>query len=287
MRSGASMSAVLIALAQTAVRDRDVEGNVDRHVRSVAAAAAAGARLVVFPELSLTGYLPAAVAAEPALSLALDDPRLLPLREECRSRSITAVVGAPTAHDDGHGGGHRLSALVIDEQGAVGVYDKRNLFEQERAVFAAGHGAHVLELEGRRLALGVCFDLSDEAQAAEAGAADAWLLGVLLSPGGYGSDVDRAVEVARRHRVPVVLVNHAGPTGGWTAAGGSGSWWPGGESVLAGPRAGVWLIDLDDPSRLVQVAVEPEDGVPDASGTVRRSTARPWSRCSTTRGTEP
>ncbi|GAA4975449.1 hypothetical protein GCM10023225_15660 [Kineococcus glutinatus] len=204
---------------------------------------------MVFPELSLTGYLPAAVAADPALSVALDDSRLRPLREECRSRSVTAVVGAPTVR----GGEHHLSALVIDGQGAVGVYDKRNLFEHEHAVFTAGHGAHVLDLEGRRLALGICFDLSDEAQAAEAGTADAWLLGVLLSQGGYRSDADRAAEVARRHRVPVVLVNHAGSTGGWTAAGGSGSWWPGGGSVVAGPRAGVWLIDLDDPEVLRQV----------------------------------
>ncbi|WP_432544327.1 carbon-nitrogen hydrolase family protein [Kineococcus sp. SYSU DK002] len=240
---------MLIALAQTVSRDLDVEANVDRHVRAVATAAAAGARVVLFPELSLTGYLPAAVAGDASLVLTPADPRLLPLREECRRRAVTAVVGAPTACDRER----HLSAVVVDGRGAVGLYDKRNLFGAERAAFTPGRGAHVLDVDGRRLALGVCADLGDDAQAVEAGGADAWLLGVLLSPQGYRADADRAAEVARRYRVPVVLANHAGPTGGWAGAGGSGSWWPGGEAVVAGPGPGVFLVDLDDPSPVLQV----------------------------------
>ncbi|WP_432570713.1 carbon-nitrogen hydrolase family protein [Kineococcus sp. SYSU DK005] len=237
---------MLIALAQSAAVDGDVPANVEQHVRAVSAAAAAGARLVLFPELSLTGYVPGDIARDGALTLEVDDPRLLGLRQQCRQRSITAVLGAPTTR----AGRRRLSALVLDEGGGVSVYDKRTLFEHEITVFSPGRDARVLEVDGRRLALGVCADLGSDVQAAEAGGADAWLLGVLLSPGGYGADAERAAQVARRHGVPVVLANHAGPTGGWVGAGGSGVWCSTGEAVTADARPGVWLVDLDEPSAL-------------------------------------
>ena len=240
---------MLIAVTQGAAADGDVPANVEQHVRAVSAAAAAGARLVLFPELSLTGYVLDDIGRDAALTLEADDPRLLPLRRQCRQRSITAVVGAPTTR----AGRRRLSALVLDEDGGVSVYDKRTLFEHEHTVFTPGRDARVLEVDGRRLALGVCADLGSDVQAAEAGGADAWLLGVLLSPGGYGADAERAAHVAERHRVPVVLANHAGPTGGWVGAGRSGAWRPAGEAVTADAQPGVWLLDLDEPGVLRQV----------------------------------
>jgi predicted amidohydrolase len=45
-----------IAVAQTCPVEGDVQANVEQHLRLAEAAAAEGARIVVFPELSLTGY---------------------------------------------------------------------------------------------------------------------------------------------------------------------------------------------------------------------------------------
>lgn len=236
---------MLIALCQISTADGDVKANIERHVRAVGEAAAAGARLALFPELSLTGYILNDIARNPALTVNPDDSRLSPLRRECRRRSVTAVIGAPTRRSSRA----HLSALVIGEDGEVSVYDKRNLFEAEGAVFTAGRADRVIKIDGRRLALGICADLSDDAQATEAGGADAWLLGVLLSVKGYRGDADRAAEVARRHQIPVVLANHGGSTGGWIGAGRSGMWAAQSEPVLADPGTGVWLIDLDAPAR--------------------------------------
>ncbi len=241
---------MLLALAQIASAAAEVRVNVEHHVRAVASASAAGARLVLFPELSLTGYELDAIAADSALALSVDDDRLLPLRRECRRQAVTAVVGAPTFR----AGCLHLSALVVDEAGDVSAYDKRHLFGRESELFTPGRTERVLSIDGLRIALGICFDLSDETQVMAAAQADAWLLGMLLSPGGYQADAERAADVARRHGIAVAMANHAAPTGGWVGAGRSGLWCPEEEPVTAGTGPGVWLVDLNEPATCKQVA---------------------------------
>lgn len=68
-----------VAVAQPLTRSLDVAGNAERHAAVVRAA---GARVVVFPELSLTGYEPAAAPVDPA------DPRLAPLRAADRKSVV-------------------------------------------------------------------------------------------------------------------------------------------------------------------------------------------------------
>lgn len=65
-----------LAAAQTAPIRGDVEANLRQHAHLVRAAAEQGAEILVFPELSLTGY-ELNLAAE--LAFAEDDARLAPL----------------------------------------------------------------------------------------------------------------------------------------------------------------------------------------------------------------
>src|SRR5215211_6817431 len=84
-----------IAAAQVASVRGDIAGNVATHAAALAAAAKHGVSVLVFPELSLTGYEPD-LAAE--LALTAEDVRLAPLRALARQHGIEAVVGAPR-HD--------------------------------------------------------------------------------------------------------------------------------------------------------------------------------------------
>ena len=65
------------------------QSNLDQQLAHAEAAAADGRQLVLFPELSLTGYFLKDQVAE--LAIELDDPRLHPLRE--LSQSITIAIG--------------------------------------------------------------------------------------------------------------------------------------------------------------------------------------------------
>src|SRR5256885_15548828 len=79
---------LLLAVAQPECVPYDVAANALAHAEIVGRA---GARVVVFPELSLTGY---ELDAPP---LAADDPRLAPLVEACRETGSLALAGAPVS----------------------------------------------------------------------------------------------------------------------------------------------------------------------------------------------
>ena len=68
------------------------------HVELAETAANHGARFIVFPELSLTGYEPN-LARE--LALKATDPKLKPLRKVAEEGVLTIVAGAPMLSDVG------------------------------------------------------------------------------------------------------------------------------------------------------------------------------------------
>ena len=123
----------------------DVAVNGEAHAEVVRAAAA---RVVVFPELSLTGYeLDAPVVAA-------DDSRLAPIIEACSQTESIAFVGAPVASDDGD----HIAMIVVDGNGATVAYRKMWLSEAEALRFRPGDRPAVVAVDGWRLGLAICKD---------------------------------------------------------------------------------------------------------------------------------
>lgn len=86
------MSAPVFAAAQCAVRAGDISANLKLHMEFMQHARKEGVGLLLFPELSLTGYEP--TLAE-ALAQDIDSPLLSPLRDLALEASMTTVVGLP------------------------------------------------------------------------------------------------------------------------------------------------------------------------------------------------
>ncbi len=78
-----------IAIAQCAPALGAVKRNVEMHREWIAKATVGGAKVVVFPELSLTGYYLKDLAAD--VACATDDPMLAPIAEA--SRDVDVVAG--------------------------------------------------------------------------------------------------------------------------------------------------------------------------------------------------
>src|SRR5262249_17340748 len=87
-----------LAAAQTIPRRGDVEANLERHLALVRLAAEQGARLVVFPELSLTGY---ELDLANELAFSERDARLTPLVDAASAYQVILIVGAPVRIDAG------------------------------------------------------------------------------------------------------------------------------------------------------------------------------------------
>ena len=138
-----------IALAQIAPRLGALDANLATHLDRLAEAHDAGADLVVFPELGLTGYQLQDLAAEVAMRI--DDPRLA--RLATATRGLSAVVSFVEESGD-----HRLFiAVALIEDGEIQHVHRKlflptyGLFD-ERRFFAPGD---VLRSVPSRLGMGV------------------------------------------------------------------------------------------------------------------------------------
>jgi predicted amidohydrolase len=213
-----------VAAVQLTSVPGDIDANAAEHARLIGEAKA---DVVVFPELSLTGYELDAIDRDPSLTLTQDDPRWGGLVRACWEAGATAIVGAPVAAGDGR----RLAAVVLDRNGVKEVYAKRHVHDTEVHVFTPGDRDVVIEVGGTKLALGICFDSAhpEHAQAGRDAGADAYLVGAMFVDGEEEELAARMAERARTLGIWVVLAQHAGPTGAGTACGGSGIWAPDGE----------------------------------------------------------
>jgi predicted amidohydrolase len=221
-----------VAVAQPTCVALDVAANATAHAALVTAA---GARVVVFPELSLTGY------ELDAAALAADDERLAPIVAACAASRTIAFAGAPVAADDR---ARSIAVLAIDGAGARIAYRKMWLGAEEVAAgFAPGPSPAVVSVDGWRIGLAVCKDTGvvEHAAATAALGIDAYAAGVVHRDTDAHVNGERAQLTARTHGVWVAMASCAGPTGGDHArtAGRSGVWDPSGALVaVAGPAPG-------------------------------------------------
>lgn len=220
-----------IAVAQPLCVPYDVARNARTHAATIHEACA---RVVVFPELSLTGY----ELDSPAITVA--DQGLGPIIEACAATGSVALVGAPV---QGEAGRSHIAMLAVDGSAATVVDCKVWLGGSEASVFSPGNGPAVLHVDGWRLGLAICRDTSVPQHASDTAALgiDAYVAGVLESAEDVAVPGERARRVAADHHVWVALASFAGSTGGGytQAAGHSGIWTSAGAVVSqAGPETG-------------------------------------------------
>ena len=150
------MQPLRIALAQIAPRLGMLDENLERHRALLAEGRAAGAGLIAFPELGLTGYLLQDLAAEVAMRA--DDPRLAGLAAE--TAGMSAVVSFVEESAD-----HRLfiAAALLEDGRLRHVHRKLylptyGLFD-ERRFFAPGDALRAVPSRlGVGIGLAVCED---------------------------------------------------------------------------------------------------------------------------------
>ena len=190
-----------VAVAQTEILVGDVVGNATGQAEVVRAA---GARLVVLPELSLTGY------DVEAASLDLADPALDVLVRACREVGSVALVGAPISED----GGDFIATLRVDQDGVPVAARKVWVHGAEHDRFRGGPEAAVIDVDGWTVGLAICFDTNVQrhtAQLARRGV-DLYVAGVLDGPGQEDERVARTFLTARALRAPVAISHYRGAT---------------------------------------------------------------------------
>lgn len=233
------MTPLIIAAAQSISIAGDLAANIVWHQRFMHVAAEQGVQLLVFPELSLTGY-ERGLAAE--LAIAPHAEVLQPLRDFAREVGVTTVVGMPIRLSQDSP--VLIGALVLGVDGSLGIYSKQHLHAGEEVAFAPGTGGSTLTMGADTVALAVCADFSHASHAAAAAqqGADLYAAGVLITENGYAPDIVLLQGYASAHSMAVLMANHGGATGGWESAGRSAIWASDGSLIAAAPGTGNLLV---------------------------------------------
>jgi predicted amidohydrolase len=233
------MTPLTIAAAQSISVAGDLAANIAGHQRFMQVAAEQGVQLLVFPELSLTGYergLAAELAIVPGAEV------LQSLRDFAREVGVTTVVGMPIRLSEDSP--VLIGALVLGADGSLGIYSKQHLHAGEEVAFAPGTGGSPLSIGTDTVALAVCADFSHASHAAAAAqqGADVYAAAVLITENGYAPDTAILQGYARNHSMVVLMANHGGATGGWESAGRSAIWASDGSLISVAPGTGNLMV---------------------------------------------
>ena len=216
-----------VALLQIDTTPGDLAGNAGRIIDGVARAQALDAELVVSTELALMGYLPR------DLLLSADFVRHA---SESLAGIAAATAGGPAllvgvaTPNDADIGRPLFNSAVLIEEGRVGrafhktLLPTYDVFDEDR-YFEPATGAQILDWHGRRLGVSICEDVwndrnfwqrrryqRDPIEALAAAGAEA-ILNLSASPFWVGKQLlrqDMLSHMARRHGLPLVIVNQVG-----------------------------------------------------------------------------
>lgn len=203
----------MIILAQMGVTDGQVEQNVRPHINAMHAAVSRGAKLIIFPELSLHGYV---LESATTLSRSMETKdAIYELHRLAQDLKLITVVGA-FIQDDGQ---CHISSVILGESSGIRFYHKQYLHKGEDQYVSAGSANAVLNLNGLKIGLGICADFTEPAffQSYRKDNIDLILLSVLISANGYEKDI----ETLKRESMltSIAFVNFIGKSGDWDCCG--------------------------------------------------------------------
>jgi 5-aminopentanamidase len=231
---------VLLALMQANSTVMDIGQNCSAIDEAAREAAAAGAGVLLTPELFPVGYAPLRVRTE------LDPDTLPGIREHlagiARRNGIALVYSLPVVA----AGQWHISATLVSSQGEELLsYSKVHLFgpEERKAFSPAQEAPAVVLLDGIRTSLAICYDVEfpETARAAAARGAELLLVPTALAHG--FEEVPRILLRARalESQLTVAYANHCGAEEACEFLGGSVVAAPDG-SLLAAAGSGTELL---------------------------------------------
>jgi NAD+ synthase (glutamine-hydrolysing) len=201
-----------VALAQINATVGDIAGNEAKVREYLARAREAGAQLVLFPELVISGYPPEDLLLKEHF---LADARAAVDRIAADAQGIVAVVGFPERAEDAY------NAAAICADGALrAIYRKVNLpnygvFDELR-YFQRGPGGASIEIDGVKVGMTICEDIwvPGPPMLDEALAGARVVINISASPYQAGKGVEREQMIAQRARDNLAAVAFCALVGG-------------------------------------------------------------------------
>ncbi len=218
---------MILAAAQTKPTRGHIDANLLDHYRLIDLAAQNAAQLIVFPELSITGY-----ERENARNLAFkkDDYRLDHLKKLASENNIIIVAGAPILIEDEM----FIGEFVIAPDNSVSIYTKQFLHEGEDDFFQSSFNYNpMITIEDQKISFAICADIDNPLHPENASKkeTDIYIASIFFSPNGIPNAYRDLQSYAEKHKMNVLMSNFSGESWGYPSAGQSAFWNNKGELV--------------------------------------------------------
>ena len=219
-----------VAIAQLNYTIGDFDGNAEKIIHQINKAKLDGADLVVFSELSVTGYYPHDLLEKKEFILKAE-VTVLKIAESCIG--IAAIVGAPKINESELGKQLYNSAFFLADGEIKSVHNKTllptyDIFDEYRH-FEPNSKFEIVEFKGEKIAITICEDLWDELPTANEFGKDKlyqtspmeqlskfnpdFVVNISASPFSYNQEGWRKnvlINKAKNYKVPIFYVNQIG-----------------------------------------------------------------------------
>jgi NAD+ synthase (glutamine-hydrolysing) len=219
-----------VALAQLNYIIGDFEGNSAKIVDYINKAKNEGADLVVFSELSVTGYYPHDLLEKKEFIQKAENA-VVKIAEHCVG--IAAIVGAPRINENTRGKQLYNSAFFLNEGKIQHIQNKTllptyDIFDEYRH-FEPNREFKIVKFNGEKIAITICEDLWDELPTANEFGKDKlyqispmeelsklnpdFVVNISASPFSYNQEEWRKnvlINKAKKYKIPILYINQLG-----------------------------------------------------------------------------
>ena len=219
-----------VAFAQLNYTIGNFEGNSAKIIANIGKAKNEGADLVIFSELSVTGYYPHDLLEKKEFIKKAENA-VLKIAENCIG--IAAIIGSPRINENSRGKKLYNSAFFINEGKIQHIQNKTllptyDIFDEYRH-FEPNRDFNIVEFKGEKIAITICEDLWDELPTANEFGKDKlyqispmeelskfepdFVVNISASPFSYNQEEWRKnvlINKAKKFRIPVFYNNQVG-----------------------------------------------------------------------------
>lgn len=231
-----------ICIAQTKPFKGNIHKNMDNHLEFINRAIELNSDVIVFPELSITGYEPK-LAKE--LTTDVNDTIFNPFQKTSDKSGITIGVGMPTKSAEGI----YISMLVFQPHQKRIVYSKQILHADELPYFICGNSQTILHIKNKKIAFGICYETLQREHFinAKQKGADIYIASVAKSAEGVKKAYTHFPKMASEFNTPILMSNCVGFCDNFMSIGHSAVWNKNGKLInqLDGENQGLLLYDTE------------------------------------------
>lgn len=233
-----------IASAQISSMVGKINQNLESHYKMIDLASQNNVDLIMFPEMSITGYCR---EEGMPLTLAENDEILRKLKKLSVEKEIIITAGAPIKMKNKL----HIGTFIFNPDNSTKIYTKQYLHDGEELYYESSFNNNpLLELENEKISFAICADIENplHPKNANENKSTLYMPSIFYSVNGIDAGMEKLRLYAEKYSLNVLMSNYCGQHWGIESGGRSAFWTSNGElkAELNSTGEGLIIIEKED-----------------------------------------